>query len=270
MFENVAFNERIPQFIYNSEIRISRDLKTLEGKRVANSRFLAGTAIYQKPNRWRQTISMNYAKATAYPVTSRVNVAGVRTLTLSKAIRFTAGQNIAVYNIGGTGYNGTVALTSSTQLSVTYSQGSGSESITADFGGFISEVPQNYTHILPRSAEYCREYWPDMTQKDYPLYFGDFDFNNFIITPTPLAALPWQLNYYETPEHLSDTNDENWITEQAPDMLLYAALVEAFTYLTQPAEAAAWEAKYQASGQSRGMEAKNREADATIDRDIGT
>lgn len=268
---NPNFIAAIPQFIFNAEVRISRDLKALEGKRVANSVFVEGQAIYQKPNRWRETISISFAKApTIYPTVSRQNTSGDRIITTSLAMRFEAGSNVNVYNVGGAGYNGNFTLSDASQFTIEYSSGSGTEALTSDTDGFVSIPPQNYTLLRPRSSEYCREYWPDLTEKDYPLYYGDFDFNNIIIVPTPLATLPWQLNYYETPEHLSDTNDTNWITDQAPDMLLYATLVEAFNFLKNYDQAAAWEQKYTQSGQSRGMEARARIDDATDNREDGT
>lgn len=265
-----AFLTAIPQFIFNAEVRISRDLKSLEGKRVANSTFIKGQAVYAKPNRWRETISINYATAsTNYPVTSRKNVSGTRTLTTSLAMQLSVGTNINVYNVGGAGYNGSFPLSAAAQLSVSYTSGSGSESVTVDTGGFLSLSPQNYTPIYPRTKEYCQTYWPDLTQTGNPLYYGDFDINNIIIVPVPLATLPWQFTYYETPAHLSDVVEENWITDNAPDMLLYAALVEAFTFLQRPDLASAWETKYQQTGQSRGVEAKSREVDANDNRDTG-
>lgn len=46
-----GFAQRIPQFIFNAEVRISRELKTLTGTRLVNSFFVPGQAVYQKPNR---------------------------------------------------------------------------------------------------------------------------------------------------------------------------------------------------------------------------
>jgi hypothetical protein len=42
--------------------------------------------------------------------------------------------------------------------------------------------------VLLRKYEYLRNYWPDPTQTGEPKYYADYNFNNWLIAPTPAAA----------------------------------------------------------------------------------
>jgi hypothetical protein len=269
-YTNTNYANQIPQLIFNAELRISRELKSLEGKVVVVSNFQQGLAVYPKPGRWRTTISMNYAStATLYQVATRTNNNGSRTLTLSTPQDvFVAGSVVEIFNVGGSGYNGTFTLTGASQLSVSYTAGSGSEGVTAD-NGLVTPVLQSYTPIYPRTLEYCREYWPDLTQTGQPLFYGDFDYNNIIIVPTPIAAMPYQMVYYETVNHLGPTNQTNWMTLSFPDMLLYGSLWEAAVYLKDDDAAKMYQDLYTRAGGAQTTEAQARAKDAVDDGSIG-
>lgn len=270
-YTNSNFLAMIPQLIFNAELRISREMKSLEGKRVALSTFTPGLSVYQKPNRWRQTISMNYANAAnLYSTTARSNSGGTRTLTLGSAQgQFAAGSVVNVFNVGGSGYNGNFVLSAATQSSITYVNSSGSEATIADTNGLVTSSLQSYTPIFPRTLEYCREYWPDLTQTGAPLFYCDLDYNNLLIVPTPVAAMPWQLVYYETTNHLGPTNQQNWMTESFPDLLLYGVLLESAPYLRDTDIMKTWEDLYNRAAGAQTTEAKARGKDAVDDRSVG-
>lgn len=102
--------------------------------------------------------------------------------------------------------------------------------------------------IFPRSYEYCRAYWPDASITDAenpPAFYADWDYQHWLISPTPVIAQPWEINYYQLPPLLSDTNQTNWLTEYAPNMLLYRALLEATPFLKNDDRIPTWQAMYQ-------------------------
>lgn len=102
--------------------------------------------------------------------------------------------------------------------------------------------------IFPRSYEYCRTYWPDASITDPenpPQFYADWDYQHWLIAPTPVEAQPWEINYYQLPPLLSDTNQTNWLTEYAPNMLLYRALLEATPFLKNDDRIPTWQAMYQ-------------------------
>jgi hypothetical protein len=101
--------------------------------------------------------------------------------------------------------------------------------------------------IFPRSYEYCRKYWPDATQTDVPEFYADYNYLNWLIVPTPVAASPWEINYYELPALLDSANQTNWLTDFAPTTLLYRALLETAPFLKNDERIPTWEAMYKES-----------------------
>ncbi len=86
-------------------------------------------------------------------------------------------------------------------------------------------------YLFERSYEYCRTYWPDETVLEVPRYYGDYDYEHFFIAPTPSDNFDFELSYYERPEPLSSANETNWTTQYAPQLLLYATMLEAMPFL---------------------------------------
>jgi len=95
--------------------------------------------------------------------------------------------------------------------------------------GLIVGAERRY--LYTRSYEFLRSYWPDPAQVDVPYYYADYDYEHFLIAPTPDLQYQFEIQYYETPEQLSLTNQTNWTTQYAPQLLLYAALMEAMPFL---------------------------------------
>lgn len=69
-----------------------------------------------------------------------------------------------------------------------------------------------------------------------PKYYANWDDDNIVVAPTPNSNYTIQLNYISTPPGLSVTNTETDLSKQAPEVLLYACLVEAYGYLKGPAD----------------------------------
>jgi len=67
-----------------------------------------------------------------------------------------------------------------------------------------------------------------------PKYYGMWDKDTIVIAPTPNAAYTIQLNYILKDEGLSSTNTTTYISQNFPNGLLYACLVEAFSFLKGP------------------------------------
>lgn len=86
-------------------------------------------------------------------------------------------------------------------------------------------------YLYQRGYEYCRSYWPDTSLTDVPLYYADVDYEHLYVAPTPNMNYLFEMQYYERPEPLSSVNQTNWNTQYAPQMLLYAALMEAMPFL---------------------------------------
>lgn len=169
--------EQLPRLINMAERRIARDLK-IQGFIVAvNTTLSTGVATYQKPNRWRDTISMSYKDAN-----------------------------------------------------------------------------DNMTPIFTRSYEYCRNYWQNETETDAPEFYADYDYTHWLIVPTPDANYDLEVLYYELPVLLDSTQQTNWLTEYAPNLLLYGALLEATPFLKNDERITTWQNYYQSAANALNTE----------------
>ena len=85
--------------------------------------------------------------------------------------------------------------------------------------------------VYLRKYEYLKNYWPDDTQTDVPLYYADTDWEHWYLAPTPDAAYPFEVLYYERIAPLSSTNQTNWLTQNAPNAMLFGTLLQAMQFL---------------------------------------
>lgn len=104
--------------------------------------------------------------------------------------------------------------------------------------------------IFARSYEYCRNYWPDEAQTATPQFYADYDYNHWLITPTPNADSTLEVMYYEQPRFLGEDFQTNWLTEYAPDLLLYATLLEATPFLKKDERIGTWQQLYDRAAQA--------------------
>jgi hypothetical protein len=158
---------QLPTLINLAERNIARGLKVLGTQNIVISTppaggLVAGTSVYQKPDRWRDTVSMNFAS---------VN----------------------------------------------------------------TRKP-----LFPRSYEYCRSYWPNSDERAEPEFYCDYGFSAWLIVPTPILAYNWEITYYQQPALLDAVNQTNWLTEYAPDALLYRSLLECEPFLKHDERIQTW------------------------------
>lgn len=64
--------------------------------------------------------------------------------------------------------------------------------------------------------------------------------NEFQIIPSPDGVYDAELTYYSKIPALSSENTSNWLLEKAPDIYLYATLMEAAPYLEEDARIQTW------------------------------
>ena len=121
------------------------------------------------------------------------------------------------------------------------------------------------TPLFARSYEYVRNYWPDEALTDQPKYYADYNYNNWLVGPTPDQDYPFEVLYYELPPLLSDVVQTNWLTEYAPQLILYGALLEATPFLKNDERIQVWQGFYDRSLQAINNEDLKRIVDrATI------
>ena len=123
--------------------------------------------------------------------------------------------------------------------------------------------------LQPRELQYCRAFWPDSSATGEPRYYADYDYENFYLAATPGTDYAFELTYYERPESLSTQNQVNWYTRYAPDVLLYACLLEAQPFLKLDGRTQQFQALYDRSVQMLGNESMRRMSDNTQTRREG-
>jgi hypothetical protein len=98
--------------------------------------------------------------------------------------------------------------------------------------------------LYTRSYDYLRSYWPDATQTGEPLFYSDYDYNHWLVAPTPDEDYPIEILYYQLPALLTEEAQTNWLTENAPEILLYATLLEATPFLKNDERIPVWQNMY--------------------------
>lgn len=99
--------------------------------------------------------------------------------------------------------------------------------------------------IFPRSYEYLRTFWPDDQKRGQPRFYADYDYAHWVFGPTPDAAYPIEISYYAQPILLGESTPSNWLTELAPNLLLFATLSECSPFMRDDDRTQVWEGKYQ-------------------------
>lgn len=183
--------DQLPRLVTLAERRIARELKIQGFLAAVTTTLQSGVSVYQKPDLWRDTISMNYGT--------------------------------------GTGNN------------------------TRNF-------------LFTRSYEYLRSYWPDDTQTAPPLFYADYNYQHWVLAPTPDQDYPIEILYYQIPPLLDDTNQTNWLTEYAPNLLLYGTLVEATPFVKDDERVQLWQSYYDRALASLNGEDLQKIVDRSVNR----
>jgi hypothetical protein len=82
-----------------------------------------------------------------------------------------------------------------------------------------------------RKFEYLKTYWPDASQTSPPEFYSDIDYDHWYVAPTPDQAYSFEVLYYERIQPLSSTVQTNWLTQNAPNAMLYGTLLQAMPFL---------------------------------------
>lgn len=99
----------------------------------------------------------------------------------------------------------------------------------------VDPTTKDRTWLEQRDTTFIDEYNVDrINNTGKPVYYANWDQNTMIFAPTPDAAYTIELWYNKTPDHLSSTNTTTWLSNNAPEVLIYGTVTEAFSYLKNP------------------------------------
>jgi hypothetical protein len=95
------------------------------------------------------------------------------------------------------------------------------------------DVSGDAEFLLFKDLDFVQTYTPDPTTTGQPRYYAQFDVDNFIIAPTPNANFTVDIHYLYRPASLTAGADSgtSWLSQNAEITLLYAALIESYTFM---------------------------------------
>jgi hypothetical protein len=94
----------------------------------------------------------------------------------------------------------------------------------------IHPVTQIQTFLLNKDVEFIREAFPPPDVLGTPQYYAIFDNTTFILGPTPDAGYNMELHYFGYPVSIV-TAGTSWLGDNFDQVLLYGALIEAYTFM---------------------------------------
>ena len=107
----------------------------------------------------------------------------------------------------------------------------------------ISITPR--TFLLQKDVNFIQTYTPapqdttpSLLQVGPPLYYAYFDKDNFILGPVPDDKYKMELHYFYRPQSLTAVGDNGttWLSENAPNAMLFGSLVEANLFMKGEAD----------------------------------
>ena len=95
-----------------------------------------------------------------------------------------------------------------------------------------------YEYLLNKDVNFIRQAYPTPADTGTPKYYALFGPRSdnaaeltFILGPTPDAAYSSELHYYFYPPSITVSPYTSWLGDNFDTVLLYASLVEAYTYM---------------------------------------
>ena len=89
-------------------------------------------------------------------------------------------------------------------------------------------------YLYQKDITFMNEYWPNRDTTAQSKYYAMWDQDTIYLAPTPNTAYNIELALNKQEDGLSSSNTTTWVSTNAPKVLLYACLVEAFRFLKGP------------------------------------
>ena len=104
-------------------------------------------------------------------------------------------------------------------------------------------IKANGQPIKMRSQDYVAQYQAE-SDAGVPLYYAEYDYNNFAFAPKPAASTPIEIIYYSEIQPLDTTNQQNLFTRECPQAMLFGTLLQAQGYLKALDKLPVWKSYY--------------------------
>jgi len=117
--------------------------------------------------------------------------------------------------------------------------------------------------ILLRSQDYVAQYQSE-SSSGTPLYYADYDYNNWAIAPKPDTTYPIEILYYSEIQPLDSQNQQNLFTRECPQAMLFGSLLQAQGYLKAMDKLPIWKQYYDDSLAALKQEDNQRRIDRNV------
>ena len=91
-------------------------------------------------------------------------------------------------------------------------------------------------YLQQKDVTFMDEFHPDRTSTGTPKYYCQWDHNTIYVVPTPSADFKVEVGLIKLPDRMTSSNSNTWLGDNAPALMLYGCLIEAFKFLKGPAE----------------------------------
>jgi len=111
---------------------------------------------------------------------------------------------------------------------------------------YTDTAPRTRFDLVRVDQDFLAEYYdtPEVASTARPRYYANWDMGTIVVAPTPNAVYKFEIGITKKPTGLSSSNTETWVSVNAPRVLLYACLCEAFKFLKAPQDQQVYEASY--------------------------
>ena len=99
----------------------------------------------------------------------------------------------------------------------------------------IDPVTGEYTYLLDKDVNFIREAFPYPAVTGKPSHYAVFDQNTFLMGPTPDTNYAVEMHYNAYPPSITVAGS-SWLGTNFPTVLLYGALLEAYTFMKGEAD----------------------------------
>lgn len=217
------FVAEIPTFVRQTEQRVYNAVQLANLRKNMTGNLQAGNKYVSCPDDFLSAYSIAVYKA---PSTTATGSAASFDIVVASAANLEVGMYAS-----GTGIATGASIEEIDGTTVTLSlANTGPVSGTVSFQG-------DYTYLLNRDVNYIREVYPNPSYRNTPKYYAIFGPNTdnvneltFIVGPTPDANYKVELHFYYYPESIVTANT-SWLGDNFDSVLLYGALVEAYTWM---------------------------------------
>ena len=97
--------------------------------------------------------------------------------------------------------------------------------------------------MLMRSQDYIAQYLSE-SDPGVPLYYAEYDYNNWNFAPQPDTDYPVEIIYYSEIQPLDSANQQNLFTRECPQAMLFGTLLQAQGYLKALDKLPVWKGYY--------------------------